>query len=563
MLRVRGIIAAPKKRMRGCEKVSRSLNLNNGERSVLGGGSNEHLLGTSMAKLTLTHWFVRGLMGLGALGAGLGLSEPAAAADLPWNKAAPVEYVRVCDAYGAGFFYLPGTETCLKVGGLVLAEYRGFDASYSINGGAFYANGVARPAGGFVPSPAQYTNARTRDAYGFGALGRIELDARTKSEWGTVRTFLRVDAYYGSSDNAATGSGGQLGNSWNGTAGTTAPRETTIVNKAFIQFAGLTAGRAQSLFDFYADAYNFANLRGSNATVALLSYTATFGDGWSASLSLEDQPSRRAAIGSTVAGSQAMPGGTRVPDIVGNVRLDQPWGAVQFSAAAHQVRATLFPATALSVPPTTYAFPNNTSNSYGFALQGGVQLNADVIAKGDKLWLQAAYEKGAFSYIAGNNISYAYGAVGQNRYMGSGITSEDYSFGWNPQINSDCVFTGAGSCEQQWGWAFVGAYKHYWIPTLSSAVFGSYAEVHYSDNAVAGVGGAVGVSNLKEGRVGTNLIWTPLRGFDIGAEFMYIHLDQTRPVGLASDTTLRAAGLPAFKSNNNEYETRIRVQRAF
>ena len=28
----------------------------------------------------------------------------------------PVEYVRVCDAYGAGFFYIPGTETCLKVG---------------------------------------------------------------------------------------------------------------------------------------------------------------------------------------------------------------------------------------------------------------------------------------------------------------------------------------------------------------------------------------------------------------------------------------------------------------
>jgi hypothetical protein len=31
----------------------------------------------------------------------------------------PVEYVRVCDAYGAGFFYIPGTETCLKISGYV------------------------------------------------------------------------------------------------------------------------------------------------------------------------------------------------------------------------------------------------------------------------------------------------------------------------------------------------------------------------------------------------------------------------------------------------------------
>ena len=31
----------------------------------------------------------------------------------------PVNYVRVCDVYGAGFFYIPGTETCLKIGGYV------------------------------------------------------------------------------------------------------------------------------------------------------------------------------------------------------------------------------------------------------------------------------------------------------------------------------------------------------------------------------------------------------------------------------------------------------------
>lgn len=133
----------------------------------------------------------------------------AQAADLPVYKAAPIEYVRVCDAFGAGFFYIPGTDTCLRVGGLVLAETRSFNPQYSIGssgGSTFWGNGVAPtnkggvgllPATGatygYIPSTGSYANPRSRDAYSFGALGRVELDARTKSDWGTVRTFLRVD----------------------------------------------------------------------------------------------------------------------------------------------------------------------------------------------------------------------------------------------------------------------------------------------------------------------------------------------------------------------------------
>jgi hypothetical protein len=148
--------------------------------------------------------------------------------------------------------------------------------------------------------------------------------------------------------------------------------------------------------------------------------------------------------------------------------------------------------------------------------------------------------------------------------MGDGFTSISYSgSGWNPQIDSDCVFTGSGACEQQWGFDITGAYNHYWLPILSSAVYGSYLEVHYPAGALAGFGGAVGVSNLKETRIGTNLVWTPLKGFDIGAEFMYAYLHQTRPVGLAPDAVLTATGLPAFKPDISQYSGRLRIQRAF
>jgi Porin subfamily len=531
------------------------------------------------------------LLGSAASLAGTGLVPGARAADLPARQAAPIEYVRICDAYGAGFFYIPGTETCLRVGGLVLGEFRGFDPSYSIAGQNFYGNGITPVHGafagvgipaevGYIPSVSQYTNASSRDATDFDALGRAEL--RTQSPWGTLRAFARIDAYYGSGGKSATGSLGSLGNTFNTTAGSSSQRETTIVNKAFIQFAGLTAGYAQSMFD----AYNYNNLRGSNATTSLIAYTATFDNDFSATLSAEDQ---RAAIGSTIAGTataaggtvpvtingitatsfQAQPAGAQVPDVVSNLRYDQPWGAVQLTAAAHQVRASLFEASALTTPAATvagstpaYAFPALTSNSYGFAIQGGVQLNADYLSPGDKLWLQAAYEKGAFGYIAGNNLGFNYGAVNQNRYAGSGFTPSEYSAGWNAQPNSDCVFTGSGACEEQSGFDITGAYKHYWIPTLSSGIYGSY-RVNYPGDALAGFGGGVGISNIKEARVGSNLVWTPLKGFDIGAEFMYLHVNQTRPAGLPPDFVLNAAGLPSLQPNTNQYEGRLRVQRAF
>ena len=46
----------------------------------------------------------------------------AQAADLP-VKAQPTQYVKICSLYGAGFYYVPGTDMCLKIGGWVRAEY--------------------------------------------------------------------------------------------------------------------------------------------------------------------------------------------------------------------------------------------------------------------------------------------------------------------------------------------------------------------------------------------------------------------------------------------------------
>ncbi len=51
-------------------------------------------------------------------------ASTAQAADAIVVEPEPVEYVRVCDMYGAGYFYIPGTETCLKFGGYVQLDYQ-------------------------------------------------------------------------------------------------------------------------------------------------------------------------------------------------------------------------------------------------------------------------------------------------------------------------------------------------------------------------------------------------------------------------------------------------------
>src|SRR6266576_4085415 len=62
--------------------------------------------------------------------AGLVAIGGAHAADLP-VKAKPVQYVKICSLYGDGFYYIPGTDTCIKMGGYVRVQ-----GEYNAGGGA-------------------------------------------------------------------------------------------------------------------------------------------------------------------------------------------------------------------------------------------------------------------------------------------------------------------------------------------------------------------------------------------------------------------------------------------
>ena len=87
--------------------------------------------------------------------AALAAAAGAQAADLPVKKAVPVEYVRVCSAYGAGFFYIPGTDTCLRLSGRARFEmgYAPTDSRTGQRQPAILSATAVSPASTSMPAP--------------------------------------------------------------------------------------------------------------------------------------------------------------------------------------------------------------------------------------------------------------------------------------------------------------------------------------------------------------------------------------------------------------------------
>ena len=275
--------------------------------------------------------------------AGLVAVAGAQAADMP-VKAAPVQYVKICSLYGDGFYYIPGTDTCLKMGGYLRVQ-----AEYNMGGGGVL---VGDSAGGEAPQ-GRFTRDLTNDI-NYRVRGVISWDVRQQTEYGTLRTYIR----FGAENTTPLATGG----------GTTV---TPFWDRAFIQFAGFTVGRSQSFFDLftYGGAYSYHNVRVSGDTGAsgqnLWAYTAQFGNGFSGTLSLEDPATRRAGTLDVTApffnqGAIANDNGLsinptfgfRVPDIIANLRLDQAWGFVGISAALHDASGAY------------YATPNLVNNGH-------------------------------------------------------------------------------------------------------------------------------------------------------------------------------------------------------
>ena len=209
----------------------------------------------------------------------------------------PVEYVRVCDAYGAGFFYIPGTETCLSISGYVWFQ--------------MWTSGNQIPiAAGGLDTAAYYggVNGLGASALRVQSRARVNFDARSDTEWGTLRGFIRLQSTWST---LAPLPGGPVLAVGDG---------PTTVDQAFIELGGLRMGYTESAWAQTQGggasnwgAHSWGGMYYGYSQAQLIAYTFQGGNGFFGTISLEDDGTAGSAF---------------VPDVVVKVGVNQGWGSV-------------------------------------------------------------------------------------------------------------------------------------------------------------------------------------------------------------------------------------------
>lgn len=189
---------------------------------------------------------------LGSTAALVAVSGAQAADAVVVAEPEPAEYVRICDVYGSGYFYIPGTETCLRVGGYLRMDISAGDGGRVLDG----------------RSTADVRTGRLQDTWKTNTRFAFRTWTGEETELGTLKTYTEIRF------NFANG----------GPSGTT-------LNYAWIQLGGLRLGKDESAYDsFIGYAGNVLQdtiipygIKDTN----LISYYFDGGNGFSAMVSLE------------------------------------------------------------------------------------------------------------------------------------------------------------------------------------------------------------------------------------------------------------------------------------
>ena len=201
-----------------------------------------------------------------------------------------VEYVRVCDAYGAGYFYIPGTETCLRLSGYVRYDMRGGDDVYTDTRlGGWHKHGRFT----FRTNTASETD-----------LGTLKTFTETRFNWDSEAS--GIDGYYG-------------GSTYNPLGQVTGQSENTELRFAYITLGGFKVGIDDSEFHtftgYLGDVINDDVVNAGSYRTGKISYTFNFNQGFSAVLALEE-------------GGKGYVIDEYIPHIVGGLKYEQAWGKI-------------------------------------------------------------------------------------------------------------------------------------------------------------------------------------------------------------------------------------------
>ena len=533
--------------------------------------------------------------------AGIVAVASAQAADLPTRKAAPVEYVRVCNVGGITGWTLPGSDTCVKFSGYITGQFTGGNLSTQYNWGTLHdAIGAITNAGGVVPgvlttaagidprntqrvllaaSNAQENTTFFRSNTGWSTRANFGFDMASNTPYGPLigHFDLNVDAangfdplQYGSTPNLA------------------------YLNTGYLTWAGITAGKAQSFFSFVGGGDNWANLfspdrKGFNEPY-LLAYTASFGGGFTATISAETPWTVGASGGGTTMNggyfntnsgplggfnpTQIQFGGQKWPDIVGALHVKQGWGEAQISGVIHNVNVVAdgFQGDVVGVAcgvPGAMVVCNGQQTKVGWALDAGVKVNLGTWGfggPGDTAVLSGAYSKSAIWYSGiGDGM---WSEVGQTNGNGQPMWAADAFF--NPITN-------------QWSsptaWSVLGIIEHHFTPQFYVDLEGSILGLNWS-NMGGGcyiLGFGCGIAQAAAGPlsphsfswiIGADLGWNPVTNLNFDLELMYQSTNQSTPSGFAG--TVYNYGQPNeffvpgdWKGISSGFAGRLRITRYF
>jgi len=292
-----------------------------------------------------------------------------------------------------GFFYLPGTQTMLRIDGFARTEFI-VDPTVSGLPDAFIPSFIPIPARG----PAQFA-ASIR-------ASRISADLRTPvGDRGSARAFIQLDFF--------------------GPDGTTAPR----LRHFYGQLDNILVGQTFTNFmdpDAFPDTLDTQGVNaGINARIPQARYSAGLGKGWSGYFSIE-QPFTNVAFPIHATPVEPL---TRAPD--GSIRLRKEWEGGHFQVA------TIFRDLSLRLP---HGGPVQSVFGWGVNVTGG----AEVFGR-DNVVLGMAYGHGISRY-AGDTAVLGLDAAPRSqtnlslRSLPLFATYGSYQHFWTPVLRSNANF---------------------------------------------------------------------------------------------------------------------------
>ncbi|ESX27066.1 porin [Mesorhizobium sp. M0757] len=264
---------------------------------------------------------------LGSAAALIAVSGARAADAVVVAEPEPAEYVKICDVYGSGYFYIPGTETCLRIGGYV---------RYDISGG---------DVGSFDGAESRdVKDGDAQDTWRKKARFALKTWTGQETELGTLKTYTETRFNFQNGNRYATEYGNPAGNTG------------ASLNFAWIQLGGLRVGKDESAFNtFIGYAGNVIQdtlVPYGDFDTNVIQYYFDAGNGFSAVISLEEG-SGSGSFGDYGVGTID----SYVPHVVGGVKYTQGWGAItgvlaydsNYEEVAGKVRLDITPMQNLSL----------------------------------------------------------------------------------------------------------------------------------------------------------------------------------------------------------------------